>query len=128
MMDFKGPRGSRVREESISRARFRRQRTRLDGILVEDPYLLPGKIFKVDTVTWIRSARPNLTPKSRCKLGHCRASGGLRPAVLAGVPSGPKAAAAAGHIEPQAEALASSRAQSAPVSAVDYVLIMDACK
>jgi hypothetical protein len=55
----------------------------------KDPYLRPGKIFKVDT--WIRSARPNLTPKSRCELGHCRASGGLRPVVLAGVPSGPKA-------------------------------------
>jgi hypothetical protein len=40
--------------------------------------------------------------------------------VLAGVPSGPKAAAAAGHIE------AASRAQHAPLSAVDYVFIMDA--
>ena len=45
---------------------------------------------------------------------------GGSPAVLAGVPSGPKAAVAAGHIE------AASRAQSAPVSAVDYVFIMDA--
>jgi hypothetical protein len=42
--------------------------------------------------------------------------------VLAGVPSGPKAAAAAGHIG------AASKAQRAPVSAVDYVAraIMDA--
>jgi hypothetical protein len=40
--------------------------------------------------------------------------------VLAGVPSGPKAAAAAGHIE------AASRAQHGPLSAVDYVFIMDA--
>ena len=40
--------------------------------------------------------------------------------MLAGVPSGPKAAAAAGHIE------AASRAQHAPLSAVDYVLIMEA--
>jgi len=40
--------------------------------------------------------------------------------VLAGVPSGPKAAAAADHIE------AASRAQHAPLSAVDYVVIMDA--
>ncbi len=40
--------------------------------------------------------------------------------MLAGVPSGPKAAAAAGHIE------AASRAQHAPLSAVDYVFIMDA--
>ena len=39
--------------------------------------------------------------------------------MLAGVPSGPKAAAAAGHIE------AASKAQRAPVSAVDYVVIMD---
>ncbi len=39
---------------------------------------------------------------------------------LAGVPSGPKAAAAAGHIE------AASRAQHASLSAVDYVAIMDA--
>jgi len=39
--------------------------------------------------------------------------------VLAGVPSGPKAAAAAGHIG------AASKAQRAPVSAVDYVFIMD---
>ena len=42
------------------------------------------------------------------------------PGVLAGVPSGPKAAAAAGHIE------AASRAQHAPLAAVDYVFIMDA--
>ena len=40
--------------------------------------------------------------------------------MLAGVPSGPKAAAAAGHIG------AASKAQRAPVSAVDYVAIMDA--
>ena len=40
--------------------------------------------------------------------------------MLAGVPSGPKAAAAAGHIE------VASRAQHAPLSAVDYVFIMDA--
>ena len=40
--------------------------------------------------------------------------------MLAGVPSGPKAAAAAGHIG------AASKAQRAPVSAVDYVFIMDA--
>ena len=39
--------------------------------------------------------------------------------MLAGVPSGPKAAAAAGHIG------AASKAQRAPVSAVDYVAIMD---
>ncbi len=39
--------------------------------------------------------------------------------MLAGVPSGPKAAAAAGHIG------AASKAQRAPVSAV-YVFIMDA--
>jgi hypothetical protein len=40
--------------------------------------------------------------------------------VLAGVPTGPKAAAAAGHIG------AASKAQRAPISAVDYVFIMDA--
>ncbi len=40
--------------------------------------------------------------------------------MLAGVPSGPKAAAAAGHIG------AASKAQRVPVSAVDYVFIMDA--
>ena len=40
--------------------------------------------------------------------------------MLAGVPSGPKAAAAAGHIG------AASKAQRAPVSAVDYAFIMDA--
>ena len=40
--------------------------------------------------------------------------------MLAGVPSGPKAATAAGHIG------AASKAQRAPVSAVDYVAIMDA--
>ncbi len=40
--------------------------------------------------------------------------------MLAGVPSGPKAAAAAGHTG------AASKAQRAPVSAVDYVAIMDA--
>ena len=40
--------------------------------------------------------------------------------MLAGVFSGPKAAAAAGHIE------AASRAQHSPLSAVDYVFIMDA--
>ena len=40
--------------------------------------------------------------------------------MLAGDPSGPKAAAAAGQIE------AASRAQRAPDSAVDYVFIMDA--
>ena len=40
--------------------------------------------------------------------------------MLAGVPSGPKAAAAAGHIE------AASRAQHAPLSAVDCVFIKDA--
>jgi hypothetical protein len=40
--------------------------------------------------------------------------------VLAGVPSGPKAAAAAGHIG------AASKAERAPVSAVDYLVIMDA--
>jgi hypothetical protein len=38
--------------------------------------------------------------------------------VLAGDPSGPKAAAATGHIRP------ASRAQRAPDSAVDYVFIM----
>ena len=38
--------------------------------------------------------------------------------MLAGVPSAPKAAAAAGHIG------AASKAQRAPVSAVDYVAIM----
>ena len=42
------------------------------------------------------------------------------PLVLAGDPSGPKAAAATGHIG------AASRAQRAPDSAVDYVFIMDA--
>ena len=41
--------------------------------------------------------------------------------MLAGVPSGPKAAAAAGHT-----GAASGEAQRAPVSAVDYVVIMDA--
>jgi len=40
--------------------------------------------------------------------------------VLAGVFSGPKAAAAAGHME------AASRLQHAPLSDVDYVFIMDA--
>ena len=40
--------------------------------------------------------------------------------MLAGVPSGPKAAAATGHIG------AASQAQRAPDSAVDYVFIMDA--
>ena len=40
--------------------------------------------------------------------------------MLAGVPGGPKEAAAAGHIG------AASKAQRAPVSAVDYVVIMDA--
>ena len=40
--------------------------------------------------------------------------------MLAGVPGGPKEAAAAGHIG------AASKAQRAPVSAVDYVAIMDA--
>jgi hypothetical protein len=52
------------------------------------------------------------------------ATAGLRtggpPAVLAGVASGAKAAAAAGHIG------AASKAQRAPVSAVDYAFIMDA--
>ena len=42
--------------------------------------------------------------------------------MLAGVFSGPKAAAAAGHILVEA----ASRAQHAPLSAVDYVAIMDA--
>ena len=40
--------------------------------------------------------------------------------MLAGVPSGPKAAAAAGHIG------AASKAQRSPVSAVDYEFSMDA--
>ena len=99
-------RGSRG---SIARGRLGRQWTPLDGNqrpLVNGPH---------EFENWDQSARP----KSGCKLGHCRASGGP-PAVLAGVPSGPKAAAAAGHTG------AASQAQSAPRSAVDYVFIMDA--
>jgi hypothetical protein len=98
---------------SIARGRLGRQWTRLDGI--QRPLFTGAHEFE----GWTQSARP----KSGCKLGHCRASGGP-PSVLAGDPSGPKAAAAAGHIG------AASRAQRAPGpdSAVDYhdVFIMDA--
>ena len=69
---------------SIARARFRWQSTHLDG--VQRP-LFTGW-WNIDT--WIQSARP----KSGCELGHCQASGGP-----AGAPSGPKAAADAGHME-----------------------------
>jgi hypothetical protein len=89
---------------SIARGRLGRQWTRLDGS--QRPLYSAGQVID----TWIQSNRP----KSGWELGHCRASG-RPPAVLAGVPSGPKAAAAAGHIG------AASKAQRAPVSAVDYV-------
>ncbi len=78
---------------------------------LKGPYLLSGEILIPGLNRPVQS--------QAVKLGHCRASGGP-PAVLAGVPSGPKAAAAAGHTE------AASRAQHGPLSAVDYVFIMDA--
>ncbi len=78
------------------------------------PYLLLGEILIPGFNRPVQSQAVNWATQ-----WHCRASGGP-PAVLAGVPGGPKAAAAAGHIE------AASRAQHSPLSAVDYVFIMDA--
>ncbi len=51
---------------SIARGRFRRQSTRLVGF--QRPLYSAGQVFD----TWIQSNHP----KSGCKLGHCRASGG----------------------------------------------------
>ncbi len=81
----------------------------------------------IDTVL-TKSTLVRFRFSSHCELGllgrrtgrrDCRASG-RPPAALADISSCPKAAAAAGRIE------AASRAQHAPLSAVDYVLIMDA--
>jgi hypothetical protein len=77
------------------------------------PYLLLGEILVPGFNRPVQSQAVNCSGPLP---GFWRTPGGAG----AGVPSGPKAAAAAGHIE------AASRAQHAPLSAVDYVFIMDA--